>query len=223
MQSVGEFGFLHVPLLIQTHLRGKMMAGRGKKRWKTRGKAMCLGVSYSRWSHPDQSAGDSRRRQEKAFQDFCKAHNLTPSPRTFVDDGVPAWKSKNWEGQLGAFLKAAPSYPPGTVLVVEQLDRLSRDDVDIAVGLIGKIIRSGVNIGHVRSNKILTRASLKGIAILEVVVELILANEESNKKSERCGDAWGAKVANADKEIVSAVYMSAPFGTVHFLSGQVQG
>lgn len=168
---------------------------------------MCIAISYVRWSHPSQSQGDSKRRQTEEFQKFCSDHNLTPSPVTFLDAGVSGRFGKNRDkGALGAFIKAveAGKIKQGSVLVVEQLDRLSRLDLDQSLALFGQILRSGVNIGHVRKNRILTVADLKGFGVTEFAIELILAAEESQKKSERVGKSWGQKLANAESQIVTS-------------------
>jgi DNA invertase Pin-like site-specific DNA recombinase len=149
---------------------------------------MCKGISYVRWSHPTQTGGDSRRRQEADFRQFCQAHKLTPCELSYVDAGVSGWSGANVDqGALGAVLEAIKggTIAKGDCLVVEQLDRLSRTDLDQSLALFGKILRAGVNIGHVRKNRILTKKDLKGFAITEMAMELILAGEESNKKSER--------------------------------------
>jgi len=148
---------------------------------------MCKAISYVRWSHPTQTEGDSLQRQQDDFTTFCAAHKLTPCDMTYVDAGVSGWTGLNLEGQLGEILKAIKggTIEKGTVLVVEQLDRLTREDIDIAMGLLGKILRAGVPIGHVRSGRILTKEDLRGFGVMNLVTELILANEESNKKSER--------------------------------------
>lgn len=168
---------------------------------------MCIAISYVRWSHPDQSTGDSKRRQSEDYTKFCDSHKLTPSPTTYLDAGISARLGKNKDkGALGVFIKAVEQgkIPKGSVLVVEQLDRLSRLDLDQSLALFGQILRAGINIGHVRKNRILTKDDLKGFGVTEFAIELILAAEESQKKSERVGRAWQAKLANASEKIVTA-------------------
>jgi DNA invertase Pin-like site-specific DNA recombinase len=161
---------------------------------------MCHAISYRRWSHPSQTEGDSNRRQTEAVQTFCRTHNLTLDDTTYIDAGVSAWSGKNAdEGALSAILEAVKNgtIKPGTVLCVEQLDRLTRLDLDQALALFGKILRAGISIGHIRKGRILTKADLRGFGITEFAIELILGAEESNKKSERVSQSLGARKREA--------------------------
>lgn len=149
---------------------------------------MCLGINYQRWSSERQTDSDSKRRQSEGYLTFCKMHKLTTTDLTYVDAGVSGWKGKNvTEGKFKSLLRAIEKgeIRKGSCIVIEQFDRASREDVDIALPLITSILRKGVLIGHVRRNKIYTKDDIKGFAILEMIMELILAAEESNKKSER--------------------------------------
>lgn len=163
---------------------------------------MVKAISYVRWSNPSQSTGDSLRRQSTDCQAFCDRHGLTLSPISYKDAGISAFKGRNKDkGALSAILEAIENgtLEKGTVLVVEQLDRLSRLETDEALALFANILRSGILIGHVRKDCILDKSCLKGFAVLEFIIELVLANEESSKKSERCGERWRHKKAQAEK------------------------
>ena len=89
--------------------------------------------SYLRFSTTEQLKGDSLRRQTQAARAYADTHGLDlDEALTFRDLGVSAFKGKNVaEGALGAFLQAvdAGRVPPGSWLLVENLDRLSRDKV----------------------------------------------------------------------------------------------
>lgn len=110
---------------------------------------MKTAISYLRFSSKKQSANDSHRRQLEATEKFCKANSLVLSER--LDDlGISAWKGKNLsdESALGGFLKLAEAgkIPHGTVLIVENLDRLTRGRILDALGLFTSILRSGIEI-----------------------------------------------------------------------------
>jgi DNA invertase Pin-like site-specific DNA recombinase len=110
---------------------------------------MPLAFSYVRFSTPKQADGDSLRRQTEIAQAYAAAHGLMLDGRSFQDLGVSAFSGKNrTEGALGAFLSAVESgrVPRGSVLLVESLDRLSREEVEEALTLFLTIIRAGIKI-----------------------------------------------------------------------------
>src|ERR1039458_6490232 len=88
--------------------------------------------SYQRFSSTRQKKGDSTRRQNNAALEFCKSHKLTLVD-TFRDDGISAFKGKNFsnESALGEFLRLVENgtVQQGSVLVVENMDRLSRQSI----------------------------------------------------------------------------------------------
>ena len=86
--------------------------------------------SYIRFSSPEQAKGDSLRRQMELAEQYAEAHGLElDTELTFRDLGVSAYRGLNVEtGELRAFLKAVEEgiVAPGSVLLVESLDRISR-------------------------------------------------------------------------------------------------
>src|SRR5919202_870899 len=86
--------------------------------------------SYLRFSTPEQMKGDSFRRQAVLAQEYASRHGLDlDTDLTFRDLGVSAFRGKNAEtGRLGDFLQAVADglVPPGSFLLVESLDRISR-------------------------------------------------------------------------------------------------
>ena len=94
--------------------------------------AMRTAYSYQRFSSTKQKKGDSTRRQNNAAAEFCRAHGLVLA-ETFRDDGVSAFRGKNFsnESALGEFLRLVEngSVKQGSVLVIENMDRLSRQSI----------------------------------------------------------------------------------------------
>src|SRR4051794_5242523 len=102
-------------------------------------KQTTVAFSYVRFSSRKQSQGDSERRQTELAEAYCRRHGWTLSDKTFEDLGVSAFHGKNaLVGNLGEFLRAVQSgtVPPGSVLVVESLDRISRQGIDDGYDLI---------------------------------------------------------------------------------------
>src|SRR4051794_35478661 len=98
--------------------------------------------SYLRYSSPQQSTGDSVRRQMEASAAWCKRNNVTLDT-TLRDNGVSAFKGKHRTAEnadthaLARFLAAVESgkVKPGSYLILESLDRLTREAIVPAVNL----------------------------------------------------------------------------------------
>src|SRR5262245_16545955 len=95
-----------------------------------------LAYSYIRFSSPDQARGDSLRRQTEAAADWCRRHSARLDIATTLHDlGKSAYTGQHRKNPdrhaLAAFLKLVESgkVPRGSFLVVESLDRLSREDI----------------------------------------------------------------------------------------------
>src|SRR5580693_3466918 len=89
--------------------------------------------SYLRMSTELQLKGDSRRRQLEASRAYAEANGLELAEGAELEDiGVSAYTGANRrDGALGRFLEAvrAGAAKPGSCLIVESLDRLSREEV----------------------------------------------------------------------------------------------
>ena len=116
---------------------------------------------------------------------------------TYRDLGVSAWKGRNFrEGGLCTFREAVRqgAIKQGATLVVENLDRLSREEVDIALSVFSEILRAGITIVTLSPERVYTRASLHNVSqVVEAILTFILANEESEKKSQRLRAVWQRK------------------------------
>src|SRR5262245_51350687 len=105
---------------------------------------MKLAFSYIRFSSKKQELGDSQRRQIEGAKSWCQRHGATLDERNFQDLGVSAWRGKNFAvGALGAFLDAVKSgtISKGCYLIVENLDRTSRQEPLTSLNLLDAIIK----------------------------------------------------------------------------------
>src|SRR5690242_5179708 len=109
-----------------------------------------IAFSYLRFSRQEQGSGDSRRRQLTMAEKYAAEHQLRlDRSLSFRDFGVSAYRGKNAkEGSLRAFLDAIENnmVPPNSFLLVESLDRLSRDRILAAQALFLQIVQAGVTI-----------------------------------------------------------------------------
>jgi len=171
---------------------------------------MPIVYSYLRFSKPEQMLGDSQRRQLESSEAWAAKHNLTLDESLDLQDlGVSAFRGRNAEqGALGLFLDCIESgrVKPGDYLVLESLDRLTRQRMSSALPLLQDILRSGVQIVTLNPERIYTQASVDDLgALIEIVVVLARAYEESALKSKRVSAAWANKRKNAATKKLTAV------------------
>ena len=109
-----------------------------------------MAYSYVRFSTPEQAHGDSLRRQSEAAKDYAAKHGLElDETLTFRDLGTSAFRGLNiGAGKLGAFLDAVSNglIVSGSYLLVESLDRISRENIRKAVATMELIVGAGINL-----------------------------------------------------------------------------
>jgi len=156
-----------------------------------------VAYSYVRFSTAKQELGDSLRRQVAMAEKYCAKVGLALHPVSFRDLGVSAFKRKNVEsGALAAFISAVKTgkVAKGSYLVIEQFDRLSRADVDIALKLLLDLVHSGITLVTLVDEKVWDREAVKDIGnLILAIVFMSRANNESASKAERLSEAWGEK------------------------------
>src|SRR5262245_20911458 len=107
-----------------------------------------VAFSYVRFSTPEQAKGDSLRRQTEKAEQYCQRRGWTlDTSLTLHDLGVSAFHGKNaLVGNLGEFLKAVQrgTVLPGSVLIVESFDRISRQGIDEGYDFIKSILKKDV-------------------------------------------------------------------------------
>lgn len=163
---------------------------------------MATAYSYIRFSSVKQGKGDSARRQREWAIQWCEDNNHTLDTTLRLKDcGISAWKGKNRDtGALGEFLKLAKSgqIKKGSYLLVENLDRLSREVQSKALSLIQEIVDTGVNIVTMEPARVLTKHNVENDlgVLLEIVITGYRAHEESNIKSARLSKKLAHKRAN---------------------------
>ncbi|HAV1398206.1 TPA: recombinase family protein [Vibrio parahaemolyticus] len=158
--------------------------------------------SYLRFSTLRQKEGDSERRQLHLAVEYANRHGLALQGDTLSDLGVSAFRGKNKrDGALGRFIDAVKSgdIDKGSWLLVESVDRISRQEVFDAFGLFSELITNGITVVTLQDNQVYTRESLKGGQIYMLIAKIQTAHEESEKKSKRTAAAWEAAREGAYK------------------------
>lgn len=154
--------------------------------------------SYIRYSTPIQALGNSEERQTDRAEEFVKSNGyILDKSLNLYDYGISAFRSLNREkGALGTFMALceAGKIQKGSILLIEALDRLSRDNLMEAQDTIKKILVTGVNVYSLAENRLYTEESLKNpFDLLIMIMEFFRANRESERKSDLIGKAWASK------------------------------
>ncbi|ESZ46239.1 hypothetical protein X731_16220 [Mesorhizobium sp. L2C054A000] len=129
---------------------------------------------------------------------------------TFRDLGKSAYRGANQEtGYLGEFIALVESkdIKPGSYLLVESLDRLSRQPPMRTLKLLSRICEGGITVVTLDDNRAYTEEALDKdhVSLLVALMVAVRANEESEKKGRRVGEAWANKRRNAATKPLSAL------------------
>jgi DNA invertase Pin-like site-specific DNA recombinase len=155
--------------------------------------------SYVRFSTPEQELGDSYRRQTDLAKVYADKHGLELDTTLRLDDrGVSAYQGRNATvGALGAFRKAVieGDVPQGSYLIVESLDRISRQTVRKAVRTLEDIVEAGVCVVDLSDGgKVYSTSTLdEGYGFLVMAIRFMRAHEESALKAIRIAGAYEEK------------------------------
>jgi len=158
-----------------------------------------VAYSYLRFSTPEQAMGDSRRRQLSLAESYARQHNLLlDKGLNFRDLGVSAFRGKNAkDGGLRSFLDAVEHglVPANSYLLIESLDRLSRDRILEAQALFLQIVSAGVTIVTLIDQRTYSVESLNTnpTDLIISLVYMMRANEESTTKSSRLKAAYATR------------------------------
>ncbi|MCW4117060.1 recombinase family protein [Aurantimonas sp. MSK8Z-1] len=171
---------------------------------------MTIAYSYLRFSTPEQAKGDSTRRQIELAERYAAEHGLTLDANLrMTDEGVSAFRAKNVRaGALGRFLRAIDDgiVEPGSFLLVENLDRVSRASPWDAMPIFQQIINAGITIVTLQDGRAWSVAELREnpFRIFESLMVMIRANQESETKSRRLKAVWEAKRRTAGSVALTA-------------------
>lgn len=155
---------------------------------------------YARFSSLEQAKGHSLERQLQGARALIEARGWLYSPeREMVDEGRSAYHGGN--RAVGAALydfemKARDGhFANGAVLVVESLDRLTRQGHEETVDLLRLLIRSGVTVATFQDGQIYDAGQKLDLAsIITIIVKAELNHEEIEKRQKRNLAAWGKKI-----------------------------
>ena len=148
--------------------------------------------TYARWSTDPQSWGDSERRQRTAAESWCAHNDCALADERFIDAGVSARSGRNRQGNLGRLLSIAK---PGDILLVEDADRLSRQDWLTGMNFLSEILAKGVKVVTLSNGNEITEDNFRrnpGV-FLPAILKQFLANDENEKRAHRVREAMDTK------------------------------
>jgi DNA invertase Pin-like site-specific DNA recombinase len=165
---------------------------------------MTKAYSYIRFSTPEQLKGNSQDRQKMLAERYCKAKGLILDS-TLKDLGKSAFKGDHVrKGALGVFLEKieAGEILPGSVLIAESADRLSREAPYNALKQFMSIIEHGISLVTLDDSEyseenatVFSKETLNEdlTTLIQYVGEIVRAHKESKRKSGLGKRAWEKK------------------------------
>ena len=161
--------------------------------------------SYIRLSTPAQINGHGKERQIELAESYSEKHGLElDRSLTMQDLGISAYKGEQrTKGALAKFLSLVEKgkIDKGSILIVESLDRLSREAILTAFTLFSNIIQKGITIVTLTDNMEYNQDNINdniGNLMISLTI-LSRAHEESKTKSLRLKSAWENKRKNIGK------------------------
>lgn len=167
--------------------------------------------SYVRFSTPEQRKGDSLRRQTKRSEKFAADNGLTLSTLTFHDLGISGFRGKNRDkGRLAAFVEAVEDgrIKPGSWLLVESLDRISRDRVGEALPFFLNLLKAGIIVATLQDNRIYDDKSVDDpLQLVGSLIVMARAHEESQRKADLTIENWKARREKGKKQALCPAWL----------------
>lgn len=150
---------------------------------------------YHRVSSDQQLDGSGMARQAELLQQYIEQSNVLETmddrePVILSDQGVSAFKGLNFsQGELGQWMQeVATGVWDGSVLIVESIDRFSRQNPFVVMGYISELSRHNVAIHDVLARTVISPQN--SIMLPMVMMNAQRAYEESKYKSKRIGAGW---------------------------------
>lgn len=159
-------------------------------------------IIYRRFSSLEQGRGSTLARQSALCEAYIrrKGWDLV---ETVTDEGVSAWTGANInEGNLAKLTQRLIADGKGKVVVVEQLDRITRQPPNRVIVWLTTLTASGAALATANDDIVVDEASLatSPIPILSLVFNAYRAYSESQHKSDRVANAWEQKRQIADQK-----------------------
>ncbi len=159
-----------------------------------------IAFSLLRFSTPEQAQGDSWRRQTQGAEEWCQRKGVPLDKSLWLfNPAVSGFTGKHRENPdrhaLAAFLKLVEKGKVlrGSYLLIENLDRLTREHIRPALTLLLNLIEAGVRVVQLAPVEMVFDENVEPMALMMAIMELSRGHGESATKSDRLGKAWVTK------------------------------
>ncbi len=171
---------------------------------------MVVVYSYCRFSSSQQEQGTSVFRQKAMSDAWMVKHPEHTLDETLKlsDLGISAFNGANLDpdkGNLGKFIalvkqKNSP-IAKGSILLLERLDRFSRQATRKAYRVFCELIDAGMVIQTLDPEMTIDESNIDSIeVILPIIIYMTIAYEQSREKARRCSVAWSKRKQRARDE-----------------------
>jgi DNA invertase Pin-like site-specific DNA recombinase len=164
-----------------------------------------LAYSYQRFSSVRQEENDSIRRQKSLAEVIAEEKQLQlvdTEEYSFLDRAKSGYSGANFtddDSQLRRFYELVKSgtIPQGSYLIVESLDRLSRQHPKTALPRFIDLLNAGINVVTGMDRRVYT-GEVSDLDLIVSIMEMSRSYRESKYKSERVGAKWREKQKAAE-------------------------
>jgi DNA invertase Pin-like site-specific DNA recombinase len=160
--------------------------------------------SYLRFSSTTQADGDSVRRQTALREAWLKRNPEVKLNTTFTleDRGVSGYRGEhrtNRKHALAQFLDLVERgrVPAGSYLIVENLDRLTREEPEVSIPLVMNLIRAGIKVVQLVPTEMVYEPGMDFGRLMMMLWELARGHGESKRKSGLLAEVWTEKKQQA--------------------------
>lgn len=165
-----------------------------------------IAYSYNRFSTKEQAEGTSEQRQDDAAARICRQEDWHLD-RKLIDPGTSGYRGKHRrKGHLKAFLDLikARVVKPGSWLIVEEINRLTREHPLDGLDLVKAIVHAEVGICVVHPFNKFTKQNIGELTnFLGLVLEIVRGHESSREKERWGRDYWRIHRQAIGKELYS--------------------
>lgn len=162
-------------------------------------------VIYARWSTLEQGkrregeeARNTLTRQLEAASKFIEQKGWTPLGLPIVDEGRSAYTGDNIKtGELSKLIQRAErgELPADTIIVVEQLDRLTRLPALEVISWLSRMFQAGLKVATADNGQILSLEEMttNQMTFISTVFDSFRSHGESKRKSDMLTTSWALR------------------------------